>query len=139
LKVKVNCSHCKSPLFRFPSQLKSTKFGPFCNQKCLGLYRSEHLTGNWAANFQKGSSEDRGYVLIKAHWHPKCQKDGYIYIHRVIMEARLGRFLEDNEIVHHKDEDKMNNHWDNLEVMTQSEHAREHFLGSRRKNGTFHN
>ena len=47
--------------------------------------------------------------------------------HRVIAEQIIGRKLKKGEIVHHKDHNKKNNHPSNLEVMTQSEHARGHF------------
>ena len=47
-------------------------------------------------------------------------------MHRVVAEEKIGRKLEKGEIVHHIDGDKWNNHPDNLEVMTQSEHARIH-------------
>jgi len=50
------------------------------------------------------------------------------HMHRVMAEQKLGRPLAPGEIVHHKDGDKWNNDLDNLEVMTQSEHARLHNL-----------
>ena len=53
--------------------------------------------------------------------------------HRLVMEQVLGRPLKSTEIVHHKDGNKINNLHSNLEVMTQSEHARLHF--SKRKRG----
>lgn len=46
--------------------------------------------------------------------------------HRRVAEEKLGRPLAKGEIVHHIDGDKHNNHPDNLQVMTQSEHMKEH-------------
>lgn len=47
--------------------------------------------------------------------------------HRNIMEKKLGRKLHKGEIVHHKDHNKKNNDPDNLEVMTQGQHALLHY------------
>lgn len=47
---------------------------------------------------------------------------------RVIMEKVLGRELRDDEEVHHKDENPMNNDPSNLIVMTKEEHIRLHAL-----------
>lgn len=46
--------------------------------------------------------------------------------HRWLMERELGRKLDSNEIVHHKNEDKRDNDLSNLEILTRSEHARLH-------------
>lgn len=61
----------------------------------------------------------------------KGDKDTYRKVHgrhehRTVAERLLGRPLLPGEIVHHKDHDKRNNRPDNLEVMTQAEHARLH-------------
>lgn len=47
--------------------------------------------------------------------------------HRVVAEQMLGRSLLLGEIVHHIDGNKQNNDPSNLQVMTQNDHAREHF------------
>lgn len=54
-----------------------------------------------------------------------------IYEHRYVMQQVLGRALTSDEVVHHRDEDKANNSPENLEVMSQAEHARLHFSTGR--------
>lgn len=51
-----------------------------------------------------------------------------IWVHRELMETHLGRSLNDNEIVHHKDGNKVNNPLLNLEVLSREDHARIHAL-----------
>ncbi len=60
-----------------------------------------------------------------------CSRGGYRYVktedgwrqeHRLVMGLTKG----DGLIAHHDDEDKLNNHPDNLRVMTQSEHVAMH-------------
>ena len=46
--------------------------------------------------------------------------------HRWLMEQALGRELDFNEIVHHKNENKLDNDLTNLEILTRSEHAKMH-------------
>ena len=46
--------------------------------------------------------------------------------HRKVMEQFLGRKLDFNELVHHKDGNKLNNSIENLEIVTRSEHIYKH-------------
>lgn len=56
------------------------------------------------------------------------KKDGKP-VHRVVAEAVMGRALVKGEVVHHEDEDKLNNHPDNLIVFpSQAVHAGHHKL-----------
>ena len=67
---------------------------------------------------QRASRPTRGY-----------RKVGGRHEHRSVAESMLGRSLMSNEIVHHRDGNKSNNSPDNLEIMTQSEHCKEHDFG----------
>jgi len=63
-------------------------------------------------------------------------KDGEkIYIHREVMENKLGRKLKKGELAHHKDNNKRNNNPDNLEVTNKNDHGKHHYkvLTKRRK------
>lgn len=59
--------------------------------------------------------------------HHRATKDGYVYEHILIAEQKLGRLLNDGEVVHHIDENKMNNSIDNLIVFkTLADHTSYH-------------
>lgn len=76
------------------------------------------------------SKGDYDYALVPEH--PKATKNGYVLLHRVVMENHLGRLLNADEIVHHIDKNKKNNNITNLQLMTQKEHNHYHRLESGR-------
>ena len=50
-----------------------------------------------------------------------------VRLHRHIIEEFLGRKLSSDEVVHHKDGNKLNNDIGNLEILTRSEHLKKHY------------
>jgi len=69
---------------------------------------------------------NRGYILAYAPKHPHAHADGYVMLHTVIMERAIGRYLKDNEVVHHKNHDRTDNRLENLELMDKHEHSSKH-------------
>lgn len=67
-----------------------------------------------------------GYMLAYAPKHPNAHKDGYVMLHTVIMERAIGRYLKENEVVHHINHDKKDNRIENLLLMEKHEHMSMH-------------
>ena len=67
------------------------------------------------------------------------QVDGkQVRLHRHMMEQKLGRKLGFNEVVHHINEDTLDNRIENLQLMSASEHSRHHSHKRQKdKNGKF--
>lgn len=77
-----------------------------------------------------------GYILIKAPDHPDSDSRGYVYEHRLVAEQKLGRRLQSDEHVHHKNGDTQDNDPANLEVAHETEHRSEyHSENDRRSPG----
>lgn len=74
--------------------------------------------------------EINGYRALHIPDHPQAIKTprmyGWVYEHRVVAEDMLGRPLHEDEEVHHLDEDKLNNHPENLLVLPCSQHLKLH-------------
>lgn len=67
-----------------------------------------------------------GYVKVYVPDHPNCTSDGYVMKHILVIERTIGRYLTDNECVHHINHIRDDNRIENLKLMTISEHMSMH-------------
>jgi hypothetical protein len=74
----------------------------------------------------------RGGVILhtNGYWYiykPDYHRAQGVYAKRadLVMEEKLGRLLQPNEVVHHKNRDTTDDSVDNLEVMDDNEHCAE--------------
>lgn len=67
-----------------------------------------------------------GYIVVYAPEHPRANKAGTVPKHTLVMERHLGRYLEDDEVVHHINHIRDDNRIENLQLMQISEHLKMH-------------
>lgn len=133
--MKIKCKNCGKEFKTYPSKIKLGR-GKYCSRQCSMLYTNKILKKNGEkTRFIKGKSHEwhkhksinwAGYVEVYKPSHPNATKRGYVKEHRLIMEQKLGRYLNKFEDVHHLDGDKQNNQIDNLELIGHREHTKMH-------------
>jgi len=117
-----------------PSHLKGFQKGNKVNvgrKRPDTTYRNMYNNGLWRTKTKRqispGKLEHNGYIWLLMPRHPHANSQGYVREHRVIMEKHIGRFLEPKEVVHHKDNNPLNNELNNLELFnSHSEHMKAH-------------
>lgn len=78
-------------------------------------------------------TDKKGYTMVSTS-SLTSKMDGVVPEHRMYMEWKSGKPLE-NEVVHHIDNDKSNNKFYNLEILSESEHDQIGMLGNSRQKG----
>lgn len=117
--VERSCERCGKSFLVKQSRIAVGK-GRFCSRECFHHHHHGRTYGD------DRYINDAGYVMVL---RPDCQPGQpkrYILEHRLVMEQILGRRLRSDEHLHHKDRNRQNNDPSNLQILTQSEHARLH-------------
>lgn len=129
--VWFKCDNCQKEVKRRYSRFKRNKKhkNHFCSPKCSYAFIQKEKHPNWKGGKYVNSY---GYKMIHKDfvdekYHSMCASDGYIPEHRLVMAKKLNRPLKTEELVHHVDENRLNNKENNLEIVTKGEHSKIHY------------
>ena len=123
-KVWVICSMCEEGRWVRTECLKQKGFTGFClkcHNKFTSLKREKH------PSWKGGRHIERDYICVRLEpndpYYPMATTHGYIREHRLVMARHLGRCLQSWEVVHHKNRNKQDNRFENLELFpSRNEH-----------------
>jgi IS30 family transposase len=85
--------------------------------------------GRWgenSSNWRGGKHQVGDYIMITQPKHPRATSGNRVFEHILVAEKTIGRYLSPNEVVHHKNGDKLDNRPENLEVLTRAQHIAMH-------------
>lgn len=88
----------------------------YCSLSCArARQKAQRVWPNWKGGRTKHSS---GYIQVHAPDHPRARgkRTPYVLEHILVMETVLGRYLEPDERVHHKNGRRDDNEPENLEL-----------------------
>lgn len=119
MQIPFDCLNCGKKSSYRSSQPRPHKY---CSRKCFNEFLIKSPTSNPC--FKGGRYLDlMGYVVLRTVENGKIVR---IREHRFVMQKYLGRKLSRSEVVHHKNHIKNDNRLENLEVISQAQHARIH-------------
>ena len=110
ITVTKPCGYCGKAVERRPSHMRQPVF---CDRTCFRKSR----VGDGIRRYGE-------YIYIYTPNHLYANVEGYVAQHRLVMEALLGRLLNQDEVVHHINGVKSDNRVENLAVMAWGEHSR---------------
>lgn len=131
---------CGKEFRTYPCKI-SVGRGKYCSKECClketnkileangKETRFEHGRETWnkqGFTYTQARKDGQKYRLIYIPEHPNASLKGYLREHRLVMEKKIGRYLRDDEVVHHIDENTLNNDITNLTIFTVKEHCRLH-------------
>lgn len=122
---KVSCALCGNDAYSGISNYKKHK-NHYCSVTCQYKSCAGSNSYRWTGGRKNKRGKKGGHILAYAPNHPNADRVGYVAEHRLVVERDLGRYLSQDEHVHHIDGDPQNNDLSNLAVVSVHEHRMAH-------------
>jgi hypothetical protein len=117
-------------------ELPPKKMTKFCRRYDIKTQRTGPRGGEGHPEWKGGRTLCDGYWYIYCPDHPHATKQHRVLEHRLVMERKLGRFLDPSEVVHHIDGNSQNNDPENLMIFHTNATHLKHELNGRVPNWT---
>lgn len=114
------CSICGKE-FTLSASQTSYRSNAVCSRACDTMRRFSNGVGR-SHNGKPAVRDAAGYIRVWEPTHPNAFRNGWVLEHRLVMETALGRLLERNEHVHHRNGQKDDNRLENLELLGAQDH-----------------
>jgi len=141
--IIIKCKQCGQDVeSKYPSRIRQ-----FCSRECADLYRGTKVIEiciNCGKEFEttrnkccsdkcsreyrknSGSMKKNGFWFENGYKVLYVEGNGSIKEHIKVVEENIGRKLNKNELVHHINENRLDNRLENLKLMTRGEHSSYH-------------
>ena len=80
-------------------------------------------------NWDSGFVVSNGRFMVKFPDHPKAKDAGYVYRYHAVWFIMTGEIIPDGYCIHHRNLNKLDDRFENLQKITKAEHAAEHHKG----------
>lgn len=115
--IELKCKQCGKIFEVPPCHAQGRK--KYCSWECRNLFKKT-MRGEKSPLWRGGVYKPERYIRCYSPY-------GCVYQHRIIMENFLGRKLLPQEVVHHINGNKLDNHIENLKLFkNKAEHRRFH-------------
>ena len=131
------CEDCRKERWVVLLVSKNQPKSPRCRQcawRIIGKKQTKEQYGSDNPFWKGGQFKDKqGYVMMRCPNHPYFSRyKGYVNRSRLVLEAKLGRYLLEGCEPHHINEIKDDDRPENLIELTKEEHRRLHAKKDRR-------
>lgn len=135
--VCLSCLACGKQRWVRVSDMRQPNYTGLCQPCCLQRRNGKQdKSPKWKGGVKHCGGKVLIWLPVDHPFHLMVDKLGYVERSRLIMAQRLGRPLTPNEIVHHRNEIKDDDRFENLRLFaSNSKHISHHRQMEIRKNG----
>jgi len=115
--ARKTCRNCKKHYYTF------AHCSYYCCAECKKEYNYKQKIKTLNSIRAKIKLDKDGYLILSVE---TAKADKFFKLHRLLMEFSVGRKLKPSELVHHKNENKTDNSFSNLMIVSRKEHNKIH-------------